>query len=199
MIRVLIIEDEIIIARFIEQQLLKHFSCKTAIALSYKEVKETVRDFIPHLLICDINLEEETSGLEIVAELQMRLSFETVFISSYQSLEIIKRATSMQPANYMVKPVNELDLFAGLQIAFEKVKASETAGQLKKEWEGALTEMERKIVGLIARRMTTREIAQAVHLSPYTIKNYRHSICHKLGLDEKNNALLRWALAQKNI
>ena len=38
MTRVLIVEDEIIIARFIELQLKAHFNCQTAIAISAEAV-----------------------------------------------------------------------------------------------------------------------------------------------------------------
>ncbi len=37
MIRVMIVEDEIIIARFIELQLLNNFDCETRVAISVKE------------------------------------------------------------------------------------------------------------------------------------------------------------------
>ncbi len=47
MVRVLIIEDEIIIARFIEQQLQSSFQCTTRIALSVNEAMAAMPEMLP--------------------------------------------------------------------------------------------------------------------------------------------------------
>ena len=56
-----------------------------------------------------------------------------------------------------------------------------------------LTTQERVVLKLIARNLTTREIARHLDVSPKTVENHRSSICHKLQITG-NNALLRFAL-----
>ena len=56
-----------------------------------------------------------------------------------------------------------------------------------------LTSAERVVLKLIARNLTSREIAKHLDVSPKTIENHRSSICHKLQITG-NNALLRFAL-----
>ena len=56
-----------------------------------------------------------------------------------------------------------------------------------------LTSTERVVLKLIARNLTSREIAKHLDVSPKTIENHRSSICHKLQITG-NNALLRFAL-----
>ena len=56
-----------------------------------------------------------------------------------------------------------------------------------------LTATERVVLKLIARHMTTHDIARELKLSPKTIENHRSKICHKLEITG-NNALLRFAL-----
>lgn len=52
--RVLIIEEEIIIARFIEHELKENFQAETQIALNVGEAFTAIKHFIPHLVLCDI-------------------------------------------------------------------------------------------------------------------------------------------------
>ncbi|WEK38285.1 MAG: DNA-binding response regulator [Candidatus Pseudobacter hemicellulosilyticus] len=195
MIRVLIVEDEIIIARFIEQQLQASFRCSTRIAVSAAEVAMAMPEMLPQLVLCDINLEEKRTGIELVAELQQSYVFEVIYITSYQSRSIIEQASATRPANYIIKPVDEAQLFAGVKLVMDRM-ASQPVVQQRQELLEKLTPVERRILRLISQRKTTREIAGLLHFSHYTIKNHRHRICRKLELKDENYALLRWVLEQ---
>lgn len=46
---------------------------------------------------------------------------------------------------------------------------------------------------LVARNLTTQDIARQLNVSPKTIENQRSMICRKIGITG-NNALLRFAL-----
>ena len=56
-----------------------------------------------------------------------------------------------------------------------------------------LTKTERVVLKLIARNMTSQEVARELKVSPKTVENHRSKICHKLEITG-NNALLRFAL-----
>ena len=197
--RILIIEDEIIIARFLEQQLTANFECSTAIALNQQEVADTMPGFLPHLILCDINLKEEKDGITLIETLRQQYVFDVIFITSYQSRAIIERAPLYHPLNYIIKPVDEAAVFAAMKLAWPLIEANNKSGRLYADSSihQMLSDAERKILQLISQNKTSREIASILFLSPYTIKNHRHSICRKLGLKEGNNALLKWAMLHK--
>jgi DNA-binding NarL/FixJ family response regulator len=197
--RILIIEDEIIIARFIEQQLSAHFNCDTAIAINSEEVYAMLPDFLPHLVLCDINLQETNDGLSLISDLRLNYAFEVIFITSYQSRPIIEAALTYQPLNYIIKPVDEAAIFAALKIAWPIIEKQTALGKAKENIavHTLLSAVERKIVQHILDQKTSREIADLLFLSPYTVKNHRHRICRKLGLTDGNNALLKWAMHNK--
>ncbi len=199
--RILIIEDEIIIARFIEQQLKLHFVCSTAIALNQQEVMTTMPGLLPHLIICDVNLKEEKDGIALIDDLRQQYVFEVIFITSYQSKPIIEKALLHQPLNYIIKPADEATLFAVFRLAWPLIEANDKLGRLQEDapLHLLLNPAEQKIIQLISQNKTSREIAAILFLSPYTIKNYRHGICRKLGLNNGNNALLQWALQHKEL
>lgn len=192
--RILIIEDEIIIARFIEHQIKSRYPFETAIALSTKEVKQLIPDFCPHLILCDIELKDELDGIELIRHLKKTYSFEVVFITSYQSMHTINRAFELKPANYIIKPLDESRLYAGIQAVVNQLLEKNADKNPNFNINGLLSQSELTVLRLISQKKTTKEIASLINLSPYTIKNYRHKICRKLQLEEENNALLTWSL-----
>lgn len=192
--RILIIEDEIIIDRFIEQQLIANFNCEVTIALNRYEVKKSMPVFMPHLILCDINLHEENDGISLIQELQTTHIFGVIYITSYQSKAIIERALTTKPLNYIIKPVDESNIFAGIKLAEVEMLLNPKWGLPKICNNINMSETERNIVKLILQKKTTKEIADTLFLSVYTVKNYRHKLCRKLNLKEENNALLKWAL-----
>lgn len=194
--RILIIEDEIIIARFMEQQLKSHFDCDIRIAISTAEAALEMEQYSPHLLLCDINLNEEENGIQLIASLQRQYLFEVIFITSYQSKSIIEEAAMTKPANYIIKPIDEVQLYAGVQLVLTRLNGNPPSGKKQAVPVDLLNHTEREIIRFIAQKKTTKEIAQLLFLSPHTIKNHRHNICRKLQLEDENNALLTWVLQQ---
>ncbi|MBS1664750.1 MAG: DNA-binding response regulator [Bacteroidetes bacterium] len=190
--RILIIEDEIIIARFIERQLQANFECTTRIAVSSAEVKTAMAEMLPHLLLCDIHLEEDLTGIHLASDLRRRYAFEVIFITSYQTRSIIEQAATVHPANYIIKPIDEMQLFAGVQLVISRLQGTNHTGKAFLQPNTLFSETELRILQLIREKKTTIEIADTLHLSRYTIKNHRHAICRKLDLRDENNALLKW-------
>jgi DNA-binding NarL/FixJ family response regulator len=199
MVRILIIEDEIIIARFIERQLKNNFECETAIAVSAAEARPTMAAFLPHLLLCDIHLEEEHSGIDLIVDLRRRYAFEVIYITSYQNRSVIEKAAATHPANYLIKPIDESQLFTGIQLVMARIRSDDQAGKAFLQSDITFTETEIRILRLIREKKTTMDIAEALHLSRYTVKNHRHTICRKLQLRDENNALLKWVVENGNL
>jgi DNA-binding NarL/FixJ family response regulator len=199
MVRILIIEDEIIIGRFIERYLLSNFDCETSVAVSAAEARAAMSGFLPHLLLCDIQLEEELSGIDLITELRRRYAFEVIYITSYQHRSIIEKAAATHPANYIIKPIDESQLFAGVQLVISRMQGDDQAGKALVKSHSPLTDTEIRILRLIREKKTTIDIAETLHLSRYTIKNHRHTICRKLQLNDENNALLKWVVQNGNL
>jgi DNA-binding NarL/FixJ family response regulator len=192
MIRILIIEDEIIIARFIERQLQANFSCETRIAISTAEAQTAMEEMLPHLLLCDIHLEDALTGIDLVIGLRRRYAFEVIYITSYQTRGIIEKAATTHPANYIIKPIDESQLFTGVQLVISRIHDDDNTGRAILQANTVFTDTELRILRMIRDKKTTVDIAEALHLSRFTIKNHRHAICRKLQLSDENNALLKW-------
>lgn len=192
--RILIIEDEIVIARFIEQQIKNITPCKIEIALSIDEVEQLLPHFSPQLVLCDIELNDKLDGIELIKVLKISHAFELIFITSFQTINTIDRAFELNPSNYIIKPLDESRLYAGVLPVIKRLAISNSTKNNIDELQKQVSHSELNILRLIAKQKTTKEIADILNLSPSTIKNHRHSICRKLNLGEETNALLTWTL-----
>jgi DNA-binding NarL/FixJ family response regulator len=195
--RILIVEDEILIARAIEQLANWHFVCETHIALSVNEARIKANRILPHLILCDVNLKDNITGIDFIRKLQEDLYFETIFITANSSKVIIEEALLSTPSNFIIKPFNDTQLVAALKIAQNKLAAMPQAGTLKMQIKDVLTKAECRVLQLISDNKTTAEIADALFISPNTVKNHRHNISRKLELSTDNNALIKWAIENK--
>ncbi|RZK73508.1 MAG: response regulator transcription factor, partial [Pedobacter sp.] len=174
--RILIVEDEIIIARFIEQHINASFSHETAIAINHKEVEKAIPKFLPDLVLCDINLNEEQNGIQLIRKMQRNYTFEVVYITSYQSKVVIESALITKPLNYVIKPIDEGNIYAAIKLAEVSIQ-SIPKNRDKQAIDLPIAGIEVEIVRLILEEKTTKQIAEVLFLSPYTVKNYRHRIC----------------------
>ena len=195
MIRVLIIDDEIIITRYIQMLLHKNFNWEVKLSISVEEAEAEMASFRPQLVLCDINLGSKIDGIDLITRLQKDFIFDTIYITSYQSDGIIEKASLTRPVNYIIKPLNEVQFIATMKMAGGRIALPEKVAPLAKE---LLTRSEYEVLQLIIGSLSTQEIAKTLHLSPLTVKNHRHNICRKLSLPPGNNAILRWAMENKD-
>jgi DNA-binding NarL/FixJ family response regulator len=197
--RVLIIEDEIIIGRSIEQLLIEHFSCETRLAITAAEAQAEMPNFLPHLILCDINLNEAHTGIDIIRELQEVFHFETIFITANSTKSVIEKAALTAPANYILKPFDENQLIAAVKIIQNRFITSPETGTSKLNIRDMLSKSEYKILQLISENKSSQEIADVLFISLNTVKNHRHGISKKLKLPADNNAVVKWAIENKRL
>lgn len=197
-LRILIIEDEIVIGRHIQQILMSAFGVETRLAITPEKAMAEMPRFLPHLILCDINLNTtQSDGIDLIQNLQKIYRFETVFITSYQSKTVIDKASWVRPANYIIKPFDETQLVASLEMTLLRLKNDPLLGTKLLNWTERISKMEYEVLKLIADGKSTKDIAEALFISPHTVKTHRHNIVRKLDLPTDNNAVVRWAIENK--
>jgi DNA-binding NarL/FixJ family response regulator len=184
--KIFIIEDEIIVAKSIESILKNNGYAVPGIATSYKEAKELIIISDPDLILCDINLNEDKSGIDIMKELDFKYNIPFIFVTAYDSIEVVKAAMGTQPVNYITKPFNEKQLLVSLATAFEKFDKTEHNQPTNKEIH---------ILKLLAKGYSSKEIAEKLSLSYHTIESHRKNMLTKFNV--KNIANLVYLATSK--
>lgn len=124
----------------------------------------------PDIALCDIRLANNENGTELAQLLVQRYACEIIFLTAYADQSTLQQAFKASPVMYVVKPYNNLQLLAAVQMAFHKIFAQK---KVQSNEVLQLTPREREIIQLIAKGLTTRQIAQKTGLSTETVKTHR--------------------------
>jgi FixJ family two-component response regulator len=195
--KILIVEDDIIISRYIQETLTSN-SYSVKIANSTNEARSVFSIFKPQLILMDIDLDETTDGIELSVEfLDSNKGLGIVFLTSDSSSSSLERVKSINYLNYILKPIDENQLKTSVHLAFEKLKDIQLAKKDILDLLDRLTKSERKILQLLANDLTTSEVADTLFVSIKTIDNHRYNICKKLELKAQKNSLLMFVYSNK--
>ncbi len=189
--KILILEDELIVGLDLQEILLQE-GYKTNLVHSYDEGMLELTTFNPQLILCDINLNGKANGIDFAKEASKLYPFtEIIFITSYTSVKYTVGADQVSPLDYIVKPWNEEQIKVALRRAFNYIDSKKENMNLM----GELSPAEYRILSLIAEQKTSKEIGELLFISEKTVRNHRYNISKKLNLENTNNNLLKWAIA----
>jgi DNA-binding NarL/FixJ family response regulator len=189
--KILILEDELIVGLDLQEILLQE-GYKTNLVHSYDEGMLELTTFNPQLILCDINLNGKANGIDFAKEASKLYPFtEIIFITSYTSVKYTEEADQVSPLDYIVKPWNEEQIKVALRRAFNYIDSKKENMNLM----GELSPAEYRILSLIAEQKTSKEIGEQLFISEKTVRNHRYNISKKLNLENTNNNLLKWAIA----
>ena len=116
-IRVLIIEDDPIIAEDIKEMLTNVNYSVVGIGYDKEDSFELIEKTKPDLILLDINLSGNYEGFEIADYINKSRKIPFIYLTSYSGKEILERAKSTMPMGYIVKPFNERELYSTIEIS----------------------------------------------------------------------------------
>ncbi|WEK37843.1 MAG: sigma 54-interacting response regulator [Candidatus Pseudobacter hemicellulosilyticus] len=115
--KILIVEDEFIVANNLQLILEDAGYSIHGIAASVGEAREYLRHQKPDLVILDIRLRGKLSGIDIARELRAA-NIPFIYLSANANQPILEEAKRTEPYGFLVKPVREKDLLVALEIAW---------------------------------------------------------------------------------
>ena len=116
-LKILIIEDELIIADFLKTLIENKGYKVLAIAIDHNEALVAIEKLKPNLILLDINLNSTINGIEIAHIINTKYKIPFVFTSSYSDPITLERVATTNPYNYLVKPYKEEQLYTILKLA----------------------------------------------------------------------------------
>jgi DNA-binding LytR/AlgR family response regulator len=119
-LQIMVVEDEPIIAQEISMVVedLGYQVC--AMVMHSSEVARVYAQCNPDLLLMDINLGHGPDGISLAEGLMKTKKTPFIFVTSYADKTTLDRAKTVNPDGYVVKPFDERDLQAAIEIAFAR-------------------------------------------------------------------------------
>jgi len=132
MAKILVVDDEAIITMQLEERLSAMGYTVAGMAASGEDAITKARRIHPDLILMDIVMPGKMNGIEAAKIISEELDIPVVFVTSYADDAIIEKAKSVRPYGYIVKPFNELEIKAAIEVAlFRKATEQEEQKLLK--------------------------------------------------------------------
>ncbi len=150
-------------------------------------------------LILDIRM-PMVSGLKLQEQLNDQgVDWPTIIISGHGDIEACRRAFRNGAIDFLSKPIDEQDLIDAIQKGHVELdrrlqKASE--GDESRHLLAQLTDREAEVLEMIAKGLTTRQIAGTLNLSPRTVDSHRAGIGSKVGTTSAAELTRLWLQGQ---
>jgi PAS domain S-box-containing protein len=120
--KILIVEDEPIVALDLHQEILQMGCEVVGVAESADEALLAVSACRPDLALMDIRIVGSLDGIQTARLLRSLYRTPSVFLTSYSDETTIARATRAMPYGYLTKPFQSGELKATLQVALHKAR-----------------------------------------------------------------------------
>jgi DNA-binding NarL/FixJ family response regulator len=167
--KILIVEDEIIIANDLQQILIKENYNVCGIANSYDEAVKLFCQEHPQIVMCDIYLKGEKTGIDFVNRINHLNNIPIVFITAFSSDELLSKIADKNHVSYITKPFTNSQVVAAVNLAKYRIKATpKTADMTIRQEEIALLIRE----GVVA----NKAIGSRLGISPQTVKSHKKKL-----------------------
>jgi len=120
--QIMVVEDEALIAMALQKKLKKWGYEVPAVVSSGEEAIIAATKFHLDLVLMDIRLYGRLDGVETAQEITKYISIPVIYLTGFSDEHILKRAEDTEAFGYLMKPINERELQATLQIALHKAK-----------------------------------------------------------------------------
>ncbi len=129
-INILIVEDEILIAKNLSHKLEKLGYQIVGTVCSGADAIQRAREMKPDLILMDIVIKGEIDGIETAAIINQELDIPIIYTTAYADDETLQRAENTDSYGYLLKPFKERELHATIKIALRK---HQEAAKMRKE------------------------------------------------------------------
>ncbi len=132
-IKILVVEDESIIAEDIRRSLQNLGYSVSAVVSSGEKAIKVVEENSPDLVLMDIMLQGKMDGIEAAEQIRSHFNIPVVYLTAYSDEKILERAKITEPFGYIIKPFKERELYINIEVALYKHKMEKKLRE-SKEW-----------------------------------------------------------------
>ncbi|MBT8326272.1 MAG: response regulator [Bacteroidia bacterium] len=165
--RILIVEDEVAIAMDLEMNLeiLGYDVCGHAV--SFQEAIELYTETQPDLVLMDINLHGDKSGIDVSLWIKERANTPIIFLTAFNDDSTFKNAVESEPYGYIVKPFTSEELRNHIAIALKKSENILSPIEYLKE---IFDDYKSEVVALTA--LNEPKYANKIYLQKYSLSEF---------------------------
>jgi diguanylate cyclase (GGDEF)-like protein/PAS domain S-box-containing protein len=137
--RLLVVEDEVLVARDIKARLTRMGYEVLAIATRGAEAIAKALLLRPDLVLMDINLRDDIDGIQAAIEIRSQYDVPVIFCTAYSNEATLVRAKVSEPYGYVLKPFDNRELEINIEIALYKHRAEKDLSESRRRLDATLS------------------------------------------------------------
>ncbi len=193
-LKILIVEDEALIAKDIEFSLMQLEYSIIGIAYDSTTALDMIHNRNPDLVLLDIELNSELSGIDIAKILNKKYKIPFIYLTSYADPCTIDFVKTTLPFGYILKPFSERELYSAIELASYRLQEQGEKGfpdikKINSLTIDSLTSREYDLLSGLFKGKTNQELAKDYYISVNTVKTHLKSIYSKMGVSNRHMAL----------
>ena len=197
-IKVLIVEDDPLIAIDIEQILNNLNFRVSGTAYNPEDALLSLKNNTPDIVLLDVNLDSDKDGIHIAEIITEKYQLPFIYLTAHADKTTLERAKKTKPAGYIIKPFDERDLLAGIEIGLYNYSQLKLAQRpqlqlqnVNKNLKHPLSEREFVVLVSIYEGKTNEQMANEQFVSINTIKTHISNIYFKLDVSSRTSAIAK--------
>lgn len=115
LVKILVVEDESIIAQDIQNMLERFGYAATPVSSGEEAIKKSA-EMHPDLVLMDIKLNGNIDGIEAAKQICTRFNIPVVYLITSSENGILERVDIIEPFNFILKPVKERELLTVIRV-----------------------------------------------------------------------------------
>ena len=128
--KILVVEDEVIVAMEMKQQLENLGYDVVGVANTGKEAVDISLEKNPDVILMDIMLKGDMDGIEAAEKIRGFQDNHIIYTTAYSDAELLERAKLTEPNGYILKPLISKEVDANIQMALYKNKIDKEDAEL---------------------------------------------------------------------
>jgi len=120
--KILVVEDESIVARDIRNMLVGLGYEVTDVVAGARAAVQKAQENNPDIVLMDVMLQGEITGVEAAEQIYTTFSIPVVYLTAYADSTTVQQAKKTEPFGYIIKPFEERELQTTIEIALYKYK-----------------------------------------------------------------------------
>ncbi len=120
--KILIVEDEVLIANDVREALQGYGYEVAGVLISGEAAVEFVKKDKPDLILMDIMLEGKMNGIEAAMLIAEENTIPVIYLTAFSDVRTLRKASESNPYGYILKPFDERDLLSIIDKTLHKLK-----------------------------------------------------------------------------
>lgn len=194
--RILIVEDDPLIAEDIAGHLQTSGYQNLRMAYTPQNALQALDEDKIEFVLLDIHLESNVTGVQLAQKINNEYHIPFIYITSFADPATIREVKSTYPVGYILKPFNEKEIIAVMEIGYELYytfigKPDELdEAKLARICSETLTGKELEVLYKIAEGKTNKQIADELFVSMNTVKTHLKNVFVKMDVSSRSEAIV---------